>query len=96
MWEQVKPITMLLEQENDDGSRFVLHLFSHDFELIKVRDAFEYNSKNELIGEYSRVISRHDEHKHNSNYFVEKLTNQSRQRIIEFYENPNIFIEYFI
>ena len=49
MWEQVKPITMLLEQENDDGSRFVLHLFSHDFELIKVRDAFEYNSKNEYI-----------------------------------------------
>ena len=96
MWEQVKPITLILEQKNDDGSRFVFHLFSHDFELVKLREAFEYDSENKLKGEYSRVIPTHTSVRYNSNYFVERLTPSSKQKIIEFYENPNIFVEYFI
>ena len=38
MWEEVKPITLLLEQENDDGGRFLMYFYSHDYEIVKLRE----------------------------------------------------------
>ncbi len=96
MWEQVKPITLILEQENADKSRFVMHLYSYDFELVKIREAFEYDANNKLTGEYSRFSIHQDKVRYTSNYFVERLSPESKQKIVEYYENSNIFVEYFI
>lgn len=96
MWDNVKPITLFLEQKNDDGSRFLLYFYSHDYELIKLREATHFDAEGRLVGSYSRLLDAHDSCKYDSNYFVERLSRVSTQRLIEYYENSNLCVEYLI
>jgi hypothetical protein len=94
MWEEVKPITILLEQENSDGSRFLLDFYSHDYELIKLKEASHYDNNNQLIGSYSRLYDKHCVCDYDSNFFVERLLLTTTQKLIEYYENSNLYIEF--
>lgn len=96
MWDEVKPITLLLEQNNSDGSRFLLNFYSHDYELIKLKDASHYDEKGKLIGEYSRLYDQHSFCKYDLNFFIEKLNKNTTQKLIEYFENPYLYIEYFV
>ena len=94
MWEEVKPITLFLEQKNDDGTRFYMYFYSHDYELIKLREAVHFDENNRMLGSYSRLLDAHCESKYDSNYFVGRLTYETTRKLIEYYENPNLFVEY--
>ena len=96
MWEEVKPITLLLEQDNEDGSRFLMHFYSHDYELVKLKEASHFNQNGAMIGNYSRLYESHCECTYDLNFFVERLSKNTTQKIIEYFENPNIYIEYYI
>jgi hypothetical protein len=95
MWEQVKPITLLLEQDNEDGSRFLMQFYSHDYELIRLKEASHFDKHGVLIGDYSRLVDVHCECKYDLNFFVERLSRKSTQQLVEYFENPNIYIEYY-
>lgn len=94
MWDNVKPIMLFLEQENDDGSRFLLYFYSNDYELIKLREATYFDIEGRLAGSYSRLLDAHDSCEYDSNFFVERLSNDTTRKLIEYYENPNLYIEY--
>ena len=94
MWEEVKPITLLLEQNNKDGSRFLLYFYSHDYELIKLREATYFGETGEFLGSYSRFHSACHASDLPANYFIERLTKQTTNKLIEYYENSNLFVEY--
>jgi hypothetical protein len=94
MWDNVKPITLYLEQKNDDGSRFLLYFYSHDYELIKLREATHFDAEGTLVGGYSRLLDAHGSCKYDSNFFIERLSKTTIQKMIEYYENPNLFVEY--
>jgi len=94
MWEEVKPITLFLEQKNEDNSRYLLYFYSHDYELIKLREATEFNSNNKIVGSYSRLLDAHSTSKFSASYFIDKLNRNTINKMIEYYENPNLFIEY--
>lgn len=96
MWEEVKPITLLLEQDNEDGSRFLMHFYSHDYELVKLKEASHFNKSGAMIGNYSRLYELHCECTYDLNFFVELLSKNTTQKIIEYFENPNIYIEYYL
>ena len=94
MWEEVKPITMLLEQEHDDGSRFYMYFYSYDYELVKLKEAVHFDADNRIIGNYSRLLSDHCMSEYDSNFFISRLTKSTTRKMIEYYENPNLFVEY--
>lgn len=94
MWDEVKPITLLLEQNNSDGSRFVLYFYSTDYELIKLREATHFDENGNPIGSYSRLTDTQLSSKLPLNFFIEKLTKTTIQKMIEYYENPKLFVEY--
>lgn len=94
MWEQVKPITLEFKQLNEDKTYFWLKFYSYDYELVKIDEAYHYDENNKLIGKYCRITS-HDK-KFNPHYFVSKFTLETSQRLVEYYENPNLFIEYML
>jgi hypothetical protein len=94
MWEQVKPITLKLEQKNEDGTVFVLEFFSYDYELVKISEAYHYDKNNKLIGKYDRITS--DDKIFNPHYFVSKFTMDTSQKLVQYYENPDLFIEYIL
>ena len=94
MWDEVKQITLLLEQNNSDGSRFVLYFYSTDYELIKLREATHFDDSGNLIGSYSRLTDAHLSSNLSLNFFIEKLTKTTIQKMIEYYENPKLFVEY--
>lgn len=96
MWDEVKPITLVLEQKNDDGSKFVLHFYSSDSELVKLKEAFHFNECGKPIGSYLRLQHPTDKCEYNSNFFVGKLTKITIKKLIEYFENPNLFIEFMI
>lgn len=96
MWEEVKPITLLLEQDNEDGSRFLMHFYSHDYELVKLKEASHFNKSGVMVGTYSRLCESHCECIYDLNFFVERLSKTTTRKIIEYFENPNIYIEYYI
>lgn len=96
MWEEVKPITLLLEQDNEDGSRFLMHFYSHDYELVKLKEASHFNKSGAMVGNYSRLYESHCECTYDLNFFVERLSKTTTRKIIEYFENPNIYIEYYI
>ena len=94
MWDKVKPITLVLNQKNSDDTRFVYHFYSFDSELIKLNEAFHFNKNNKLIGSYS--YSSKQNHKYNSNYFVSRISKTTIKKLIEYFENSNLYIEYLI
>ena len=94
MWDNVKPITLFLEQKNDDGSRFLLYFYSNDYELIKLREATHFDAEDKLLGSYSRLLDAHDSCKYDSNFFIGRLSTATTRKMIEYYENPNLFVEY--
>lgn len=96
MWEDVKPISLSLEQKNKDGSYFILNFYSNDYELIKLRDACHYDADGKFVGDYSRLSQEHFSSVYTANFFIDKLTEESIKKIIEYYENANLYIEYFI
>ena len=96
MWDKVKPITLFLEQENDDGSRFLLYFYSNDYELIKLREAVHFDIEGRLVGSYSRLLDAHCSCKYDSNFFVERLAKDTTKKLVEYYENSKLYIEYLI
>tara|TARA_A100001037_G_scaffold63293_1_gene55386 strand:+ start:86935 stop:87225 length:291 start_codon:yes stop_codon:yes gene_type:complete len=94
MWDNVKPITLILEQKNEDETRFLLYFYSTDYELIKLREGTHFDASGNILGGYSRLLSSHDSCKYDSNFFVERLSTTTTQKLIEYYENPNLYIEY--
>ncbi len=94
MWDNVKPITLLSEQNNDDGSRFLMYFYSHDYEVVKLKEATYLDGMGRMVGSYSRLLDAHCSSKYDSNFFVEKLSNDTVKKLIEYYENPRLFIEY--
>ena len=94
MWEEVKPITLCLEQKNEDGTKFLLYFYSTDYELIKLREATYFDADGNILGGYSRLLSSHGSCKYDSNFFVERLSTTTTQKLIEYYENSNLYIEY--
>ena len=94
MWDNVKPITLFLEQENDDGSRFLLYFYSNDYELVKLREATHFDADGKLLGSYSRLLDAHASCKYDSNFFVERLSRTTVGKLIEYYENSSLYIEY--
>ena len=96
MWDNVKPITLYLEQNNDDGSRFLLYFYSYDYELVKLREAIYFDPGGNVLGGYSRLLDAHDSCKYDSNFFIERLMYSTTRKLVEYYENPNLFIEYMI
>jgi hypothetical protein len=96
MWEDVKPITLYLDQNNEDGSRFLLYFYSYDYELVKLKEATYFNQDGKLMGGYSRLIDAHMDSKYSANFFIEKLSKHTIKKMIEFYENPKLYIEYIV
>jgi hypothetical protein len=96
MWEQVKPITMLLEQENEDNSRFLMYFYSHDYEIVKLREATHITADKNLIGTYSRLLDAHAQSSYTASFFIERLSRNSIKKMIEYYENPRLFVEYLV
>jgi hypothetical protein len=96
MWDQVKPITMRLEQENEDNSRFIMHFYSHDYEIVKLREATHINADKNLVGTYSRLLDAHIESSYTVSFFIERLSRNSIKKMVEYYENPRLFVEYLV
>ena len=96
MWDQVKPITLLLEQINDDGSRFLMHFYSHDYELVKLKEATHLGELGDVIETYSRLLDEYGIKASSANYFIQKLNKDSVSKLIQYYENKNLFIEYML
>ena len=96
MWEEVKPITMLLEQDNEDGSRFLMHFYSHDHELIKLGEATYINKDGIVVETYSRLLDAHTNSSCLTSFFIERLNRNSIRKMVEYYENPRLFIEYLV
>lgn len=94
MWNQVKPITLKFKQTNDDGTYFWLEFYSYDQELVKLSEAYHYDKNNKLIGKYDRVLINNK--KFNPHYFISKFTTKTSQRLVEYFENSNLFIEYIL
>ena len=94
MWDDVKPITMLLKQNNKDGSYFGMHFYSNDYELIKLREATHFNENGDIIGSYSRLPDVYETNNLTLNYFIERLDKTTISKLIQYYENPNLFVEY--
>jgi hypothetical protein len=94
MWEHVKPIILKLIQQNTDGSYFRIEFYSYDSEIVKLSEAHHYDEKNKLIGKYCRLTS--PDIKFNPHYFVSKFTHDTSQKLVEYFENPDLFIEYII
>mgnify|MGYP001159581571 FL=1 len=94
MWDEVKPITLEFKQINEDGTYFWLEFFSYDYELVKINEAYHYDKNNKLIGKYDRITS--DDKKFNPHYFVSKFTMDTSQKLVEYYENADLFIEYIL
>lgn len=96
MWENVKPISLYLKQENEDGTYFKLYFYSTDYELIKLKEAYWFSKKSKIIGTYKRIHSTSVESQYDSNFFVERLSKETTQKLIEYYENSNLYIEYLL
>jgi hypothetical protein len=96
MWDQVKPITLLLEQENEDGSSFIMHFYSHDYDIVKLQEATHINADKNLVGTYSRLLDAHIESSYTASFFIERLSRNSVKKMVEYYENPRLFVEYLI
>ena len=96
MWNQVKPITLFLEQKNDDESRFLLYFYSFDHELVKLNEAMHFGTDGELLGGYSRLLNFQGVGKYDSNFFVERLSRETIGLLIQYYENRNLTVEYVI
>lgn len=96
MWDQVKPITLLLEQINDDGSRFLMHFYSHDYKLVKLKEATHLGEHGDVIETYSRLLDEHGIKESSANYFIQKLNKDSVSKLIQYYENKNLLIEYML
>ena len=96
MWEEVKPITMLLEQENEDGSRFIMQFYSHDYEIIKLMEASYIDCNKKVVETYSRLLDAHVNSSCSASFFIEKLNRTSIKKIVEYYENPKLFLEYLV
>ena len=94
MWNEVKPITLKFKQINEDGTYFWLKFFSYDYELVKISEACHYDKNNKLIGKYDRITS--NDKKFNPHYFVSKFTKDTSQKLVEYYENSDLFIEYIL
>ena len=94
MWEDVKPITLILEQKNHDESIFVLHFYTYDHELIKLNEAFHFDKNRKPIGSYVRLLDEHEKCKYNLNYFVSRLSKKTIKKMIEYFENPKLYIEF--
>lgn len=96
MWNQVKPITLFLEQENDDKGRFLMYFYSFDYELVKLNEAMHFGTDGELLGGYSRLMEFHGASKYDSKFFVERLSRDSLRKLVQYYENKNLLVEYVI
>ena len=96
MWDKVKPITLSLKQKNNDNTTFVLDFYSFDSELVKLNEAFLYDMNLKLIGTYSRLNKTEGNCNYNSNFFICKLSKNTIKKIIKYFENPNLFIEFMI
>ena len=94
MWNQVKPITLFLEQENDDKSRFLMYFYSFYYELVILDESMHFGGGGELLGGYSRLLEFHGGGKYDSNFFVERLSRETIGNLIQYYENKNLEIEY--
>ena len=94
MWDQVKPITLLLDQLNDDGSRFLMNFYSHDYKLVKLKEATHLSEFGEILETYSRLYDNHEVAPPSLNYFVSRLNKDSVSKLIQYYENKNLLIEY--
>ncbi len=96
MWEEVKPITMLLEQENEDGGRFLMYFYSHDYEVVKLREATYIDKTGNVAQTYSRLLDAHTNSSCSPSFFIEKLNRSSIRKMVEYYENSNLFVEYLV
>lgn len=96
MNDEVKPIMLKLKQKNENGSRFEIEFYSTDYELIKIKEASYFSKNGDFIGKYARLQDDSDFCKYDSNFFVERLNLETTKKIIEFYENRDLFIEYLI
>ena len=96
MWDQVKPITLTIEQLNSDKSKFILYFYSCDSEVVKLKEAIFVNEFGETKGFFSRLASKHDtKYFLSANFFINKLTKDTTSKLIQYFENPNLFIEYY-
>jgi hypothetical protein len=96
MWEEVKPITLLLEQENDDGGRFLMYFYSHDYEIVKLREATYIDRYGNMAKTYSRLTEAYTNSSSGASFFIERLSRSSIKKMIEYYENPRLFVEYLV
>jgi hypothetical protein len=97
MWQDVKPITLFLRQDNEDGSYFLLYFYSHDYELVKLKEATHISMSGEnILGSFCSLLEIYDASGYSAQFFIERLTKATTQKMIEYYENSNLSIEYFI
>lgn len=94
MWDNVKPITLVLNQKNSDSTKFVFHFYSFDSELVKLNEALHFDKNNKLIGSYSYLSEPNP--KYSSNYFVSRISKTTIKKLIEYFENSKLYIEYLI
>ena len=94
MWDQVKPITLFLEQKNNDASRFLLYFYSYDHKSVKLNEASHITSAGELLGSFCKLLEPYRNSEYSARFFIEKLNKETTQKMIEYYENSNLFIEY--
>ena len=93
MWNKVKPITLEIKQINDDKSSFIYSFYSFDSELVKIDNVLHLDDKNDIIGCYSRLKDTEDKCKLPLNFFTEKINKKTTDKLIQYYENPRLFIE---
>ena len=97
MRQGVKPITLFLRQDNEDGSYFLLYFYSYDHELVKLKEATHISeSGDDVLGSFCNLLEVYDASGYSAQFFIERLTKPTTQKMIEYYENSSLSIEYFI
>ena len=97
MRQDVKPITLFLRQDNEDGSYFLLYFYSYDYEVVTLKEATHISeSGDDVLGSFCNLLEVYNGSGYSAQFFIERLTKQTTQKMIEYYENSNLFVEYFI
>lgn len=94
MWDEVKPISVEITQINDDLSEIVYDFYSHDYEVVKLSSAI-HKKDGKLLFSYDKFGSKFNSYK-NAKYFVSRINKNTTQKLIEYYENRNLYLEFFI
>jgi hypothetical protein len=94
MWEDVKPISVKIAQTCETGCVIEYDFYSHDYEVVKLNSA-THKCDGETLYLFDKFVNGSDTIDR-AKYFISKINNHTKQKLIEYYENKNLYLEFFI